>query len=66
MNWSSFLKKNKRLIIYDYERKQYSMDGNLYCSFEEARSKQCKCDKCDDTFRSLKQLHMHKRDKHSY
>lgn len=61
-----FLKDKRSAIIYDYQTKQYLIDGNIYSSFKEARSKQWQCDKCGNTFGSMKQLRIHKADNHSY
>jgi ubiquitin C-terminal hydrolase len=62
----TFLKNNSNKIIYDYKTKQYLIDGMLYSSFEEAKSKQWQCDKCSIAFGSMKQLRIHKIDSHSY
>jgi hypothetical protein len=59
-------KKNKNQIIYDYGTKQYSIDGNTYSSFKEARSKRWQCDRCENSFGNIKQLRLHKADAHSY
>ena len=65
----AFLKKERKrdnAITYDYKSGQYLLQGNLYSSYQEAKLNQWKCNKCQNTFGSLKQLRLHKIESHSY
>ncbi len=62
----SFLRLSQNQIVYDHRTNMYSVGGTLYSTFAEAKLKQWLCDKCGMTFGTMKELHRHKTDSHSY
>lgn len=60
------LNLSQNRIIYDHKTNLYSVGGMEFPTFAEAKSKQWKCDKCLSTFGSMKELRVHKIDRHSY
>ena len=59
-------KVNYNPIIYNPRTKQYESRLATYLSYEQAKAKQWKCEKCNNLFATFKELRHHKIENHSY
>ena len=59
-------KLNYNPIVFDFKTKKYCIGDYIFNKYKDAKSKQWKCEKCDQSFANFKNLRRHKIDCHSY
>ena len=59
-------KVNYNQTLYNFKTKQYESKETTYINYKEARANQWRCEKCNETFATLKELKHHKIEAHSY
>lgn len=57
---------NHNPILYNHRTKKYEVGERIFHSYSDAKANQWKCDKCDVSFSSFKELKVHKNDEHAY
>ena len=59
-------KVNYNPAMFNYRTKTYESEEGNYSSIGEANTNRWKCEKCRCMFETLKKLHLHKIEYHSY
>ncbi len=59
-------KVNYNPVVYDFRSGSYRVGTEKYQDYQKAREQQWRCEKCDKTFCSFKELRLHKLEYHSY
>jgi hypothetical protein len=57
---------NYNPVSYSVRTRLYRNELGSYASYREARAAMWKCNKCDQTFASLRHLKSHKQESHAY
>lgn len=57
---------NHNPVTYDHHTRTYRVGTTAFESYQDARSMQWQCEKCNLAFASFKGLRTHKTDDHSY
>jgi hypothetical protein len=59
-------KVNYNRAMFNYKTKTFESEEGTYSSIGEANTNRWKCEKCRCMFETLKKLHVHKIEYHSY